>query len=76
MQFEYHPTSSPSDPRPARRGDVARVELDAIKVNGGGGERVPVLHCYGAGKAGYQSSLGIAKEARELVEAHFREIEG
>lgn len=61
--------------RPARRGDVARVELDAVKV-ADVGERVPVLHCYGAGKAGYQSSLGIAKEARKLVEVHYRELEG
>ncbi|PWN29081.1 hypothetical protein BDZ90DRAFT_218088, partial [Jaminaea rosea] len=62
--------------RPARRGDVTRVELDAVKLGEGPkGGMAPVLHCYGAGKAGYQTSMGVAREARELVERHYAELE-
>lgn len=62
--------------RPARRGDVTRVELDAVKLGEGPkAGMAPVLHCYGAGKAGYQTSMGVAREARELVERHYAELE-
>lgn len=34
----------------------------------GGGRKVGVVHAYGIGPAGYQASLGIAKEVGELVD--------
>ncbi|AAW43426.1 hypothetical protein CNBE0250 [Cryptococcus deneoformans B-3501A] len=34
----------------------------------GGGRKVGVVHAYGIGPAGYQASLGIAKEVSELVD--------
>lgn len=61
--------------RPARKGDVTRVELDAVKVAAHSPNSTPslrpVLHCYGAGKAGFQGSVGIAHEVLELVQGHF-----
>lgn len=54
--------------RPARKGET-RVELDAIKDSRG--QLRPVLHAYGAGKAGYQSSVGIAQEAADWADRHF-----
>lgn len=57
--------------RPARKGET-RVELDAIKDTKD--ELRPVLHVYGAGKAGYQSSFGIAQEAVDCVEKHFEAL--
>ncbi|CAO1637272.1 unnamed protein product [Parajaminaea phylloscopi] len=59
--------------RPARKGDATRVELDSVQQRTLDGQSVrrAVVHCYGAGKAGYQGSIGIAKEVEELVHAHF-----
>lgn len=56
--------------RPARKGET-RVELDAIKDSRG--HLRPVLHAYGAGKAGYQSSVGIAQEAADWADRHFEQ---
>lgn len=58
--------------RPARKGET-RVELDAIKTHQGG--LTPVLHAYGAGKAGFQGSIGIADEALDLIDMHFDSIQ-
>lgn len=35
----------------------------------GSGRKVSVVHAYGIGPAGYQASLGVAKEVGELVDA-------
>ncbi|KAL7424831.1 hypothetical protein Q5752_000516 [Cryptotrichosporon argae] len=58
--------------RPFRDGGL-RLELETVKVGGpltpGLKEEreVRVLHAYGIGPAGYQASVGIADEARDLV---------
>ncbi|KAF7291859.1 D-amino-acid oxidase [Mycena indigotica] len=49
--------------RPARTGSV-RLETDEIDVDG---RRVPVIHNYGHGGGGYQSSWGSARHAVELL---------
>lgn len=66
--------------RSARKGDVTKVELDAVdelhaqnSSSHPHRRRRPVLHCYGAGKAGYQGSIGIAREVAELVFTHFQQ---
>ncbi|WWC65569.1 uncharacterized protein I303_108187 [Kwoniella dejecticola CBS 10117] len=50
----------------------AEKEEDAIfpsaRGKRGDGRKVAVLHAYGIGPAGYQSSLGVAKEAGELMD--------
>ncbi|KAL7409162.1 FAD dependent oxidoreductase [Mrakia frigida] len=52
--------------RPARRGG-ARMELEVVKVKKGGPERkVGVVHAYGIGPAGYQSSWGMAENVGDL----------
>ncbi|CAO1637394.1 unnamed protein product [Sympodiomycopsis kandeliae] len=56
--------------RPARKGET-RVELDAVRC---GNDFRPVLHAYGAGKAGFQSSIGIAHEALDFIDGHFKSI--
>ncbi|WFD34019.1 D-amino-acid oxidase [Malassezia cuniculi] len=52
--------------RPARKGG-ARVELDSVPVKVGG-RPVGVIHAYGIGPAGYQTSYGIAAEVVDLAE--------
>ncbi|PWZ02031.1 nucleotide-binding domain-containing protein [Testicularia cyperi] len=54
--------------RPARDGG-ARIELEQIKS--AQGRAFPVVHSYGIGPAGYQSSFGIAQEVADLVDNHF-----
>ncbi|KAJ7054387.1 FAD dependent oxidoreductase [Mycena amicta] len=51
--------------RPARTGSV-RLENGYIDVNG---QQVPVVHNYGHGGGGYQSSWGSARRALELLKA-------
>ncbi|QIW99560.1 hypothetical protein AMS68_005078 [Peltaster fructicola] len=50
--------------RPMRK-DGIRVELEMVT---GGGRRVPIVHNYGHGGYGYQTSWGAAEEAKRLVE--------
>lgn len=59
--------------RPARKGET-RIELDAVKDSRG--DRRPIVHAYGAGKAGFQGSVGIARDVMELAEAHFAQVQG
>ncbi|KAM0750306.1 nucleotide-binding domain-containing protein [Meredithblackwellia eburnea MCA 4105] len=49
--------------RPSRRGGP-RVEAEKVKQG-------TVVHAYGIGPAGYQTSWGIGKNVSELVEKHF-----
>ncbi|WVQ86270.1 hypothetical protein IAT38_008438 [Cryptococcus sp. DSM 104549] len=48
------------------RSDRARVELEEREVEGRDG-KVGVVHAYGTGSEGYQSSVGIAVDVAELV---------
>jgi D-amino-acid oxidase len=52
--------------RPVRIGG-ARVESQVLG-DGEGEEKLRVVHCYGAGGFGYQSSYGMANRAVVLVE--------
>jgi len=52
--------------RPARKGDI-RLEVEWTEGIGGRG-RVPVIHNYGHGGYGYQSSWGCAIKVLELLE--------
>ncbi|KAJ7151246.1 D-amino-acid oxidase [Mycena filopes] len=51
--------------RPSRKGDV-RVEAGILNF---GGRKVPVVHNYGHGGAGYQASWGSAEFAVELLKS-------
>lgn len=45
-----------------------RIEIDKeLKLKSTEGREVSVLHCYGLGSAGYQTSWGIAQEVLDLV---------
>jgi len=50
--------------RPARRGGI-RLEVDWLELDSAG--KIPVIHHYGHGGYGYQSSLGSAEMAVELL---------
>ncbi|KAH9812150.1 hypothetical protein DFH28DRAFT_1223615 [Melampsora americana] len=49
--------------RPARR-DGARLEVEQVVISG---EEKHVVHCYGIGGAGFQSSYGMAQETLRLI---------
>ncbi|KAJ7098327.1 FAD dependent oxidoreductase [Mycena epipterygia] len=51
--------------RTTRKGGV-RIETTSLDF---GGERIPIVHNYGHGGGGYQSSWGSAKHAIELLQA-------
>jgi D-amino-acid oxidase len=52
--------------RPARRGG-ARMELEVVeRKKGGKGGEFGVVHAYGIGPAGYQSSWGMAENVGDL----------
>lgn len=53
--------------RPTREGGI-RLEADRVRIEGEGRD-VPVVHHYGHGGYGYQSSWGSAEAAAELVKA-------
>lgn len=53
--------------RPCRKGGI-RVESERMTVEGLGGSEVVVVHNYGHGGTGYQSSWGCAMRAAELVQ--------
>lgn len=60
--------------RPSRKGGP-RLELQRdVPVTGGG--KVSVVHAYGIGPAGYQSSWGMAEEVAGHVETAFAETGG
>lgn len=53
--------------RPMRRGGL-RLEKDVVGIQStGGGQRVPLIHCYGAGQSGYKISWGVGKRVECLV---------
>lgn len=70
--------------RPAREGGV-RLELEAREVGGHAAELAPksratsrrkvaVVHAYGPGGTGYQSSVGLAQKAADIVVGHLRAV--
>ncbi|BEJ15340.1 hypothetical protein CspHIS471_0411070 [Cutaneotrichosporon sp. HIS471] len=70
--------------RPSREGGV-RLELEAREVGGPANGLVPksratkrrpvaVVHAYGPGGTGYQSSVGLAQKAADLVVGHLRSV--
>ncbi|WVR08322.1 hypothetical protein IAU60_005375 [Kwoniella sp. DSM 27419] len=44
-------------------------DLLPINAKAGGSRRVAVVHAYGAGPAGYQSSIGVAEDVGKIVDA-------
>lgn len=53
--------------RPGRK-TGPRIEIDKeLQFQSSDGKKIPVLHCYGLGPAGYQTSWGIAAEVLALV---------
>ncbi|TXT07599.1 uncharacterized protein COLE_04523 [Cutaneotrichosporon oleaginosum] len=70
--------------RPAREGGV-RLELEKRTVGGAGAALAPksratgarnvaVVHAYGPGGTGYQSSVGLAQKAADIVVGHLRAV--
>jgi hypothetical protein len=70
--------------RPAREGGV-RLELEHRQVGGAAADLAPksratkkravaVVHAYGPGGTGYQSSVGLAQKAADLVVGHLRAV--
>ncbi|KAK4689642.1 D-amino-acid oxidase, partial [Tremellales sp. Uapishka_1] len=56
--------------RPAREAGV-KLELESVSV---GGKEAAVLHAYGVGSAGFQSSLGIAEKGADLAMEYFAKL--
>jgi len=52
--------------RPSRKGGI-RIELDLRSLKDANGQALPLIHNYGHGGAGYQSSWGSARMAVDLV---------
>lgn len=70
--------------RPSREGGV-RLELETRQVGGKATDLAPksratarrgvaVVHAYGPGGTGYQSSVGLAQKAADLVVGHLRSV--
>lgn len=70
--------------RPSRQGGV-RLELEKREVGGAAADLAPrsrarsrrgvaVVHAYGPGGTGYQSSVGLSQKAADLVVGHLRSV--